>query len=484
MDASLRLESLSPAVLASLYTSCQLPSSPDTTGVQQPSLTCLIGSNSLLLLARHSIHSLHALIHRSFVLASFVCFVNVMSRLFSASVDDTPCSKGRYDATKSFPFRLSHTTSAIELRSHTGFAAPLRRQGHCLRSARRTGLSLPLGDISHNICYSTSKSGSACTPEPFPSLNASECEEGHQNVESVAEVYLSPPASESGDFVPSDVESLASQDLDSLPFPLNPVSLPNLNSNAVANQVYTPLTPSRRRPGVRNCSTPPATPDRYMSNRFSPQDASKTFRISKSPHKLSSRERLLRHPSATPDPFSPLIVPRRREAQNTTLVYRDALARPVRPRTIGVTNVLALPQDTLALQDRQVSAGAVWNVGGSTTATHSGPIRSISDGRGGFFSSGSNAPMFMSHFFDDDLLDHNMERMESRLAAALDIDLTSRVLNHSRLAPASRSASTGSVGIKRKAPYIQPRTDWRHGEWTQGGSQSRKSTQSLATQLP
>jgi len=33
-----------------------------------------------------------------------------------------------------------------------------------------------------------------------------------------------------------------------------------------------------------------------------------------------------------------------------------------------------------------------------------------------FSSSGSNAPMFMSHFFDDDfLLDHNMERMESGL---------------------------------------------------------------------
>ena len=101
-----------------------------------------------------------------------------------------------------------------------------------------------------------------------------------------------------------------------------------------------------------------------------------------------------------------------------------------------------------------------------------------------FSSSGSNAPMFTSHFFDDDLLDHSMERMESRLAAALDIDLTSRVLNNSRLSSTTRSASTSLIGVKRKAPYIEPRTHWKHGECTHGGSQSRKSTHPLVTPLP
>ena len=246
----------------------------------------------------------------------------------------------------------------------------------------------------------------------------------------------------------------------------------------------TPRTPGIRRHSTRNYLTPPVTPDRYISNRFSPQEASKSFRLSKSPHQLSSSERLLRHPSATPDPFGPLIVQRRREARDTTLVDRDDLAMRFRNRTMGITHVLALPRDTLALQNRQASAGAIWNVGGSTPATHSGPICSVSNGRGGFLSSGSNAPMFTSHFFDDDLLDHSMERMESRLAAALDIDLTSRVLNNSRLSPTTRSASTSSFGVKRKAPYTAPRTHWKHGEWTQGGSQSRKSTHPLVTPLP
>ena len=186
--------------------------------------------------------------------------------------------------------------------------------------------------------------------EPFPSLDASECDRCPPNVELAAEAYLSPPASESCDFIPSVVESHTSQDLNSLPLPLNPVSLPTSNSNAVTNQVDTPRIPGRRRHSTRNYLTPPVTPDRYISNRFSPQETSKSFRLSKSPHQLSSSERLLRYTSATPDPFGPLLVQRRREARDTTLVDRDVLAMRFRNRTMGITYVLALPQDTLALQ--------------------------------------------------------------------------------------------------------------------------------------
>ncbi|KAL2051117.1 hypothetical protein ABVK25_008546 [Lepraria finkii] len=63
--------------------------------------------------------------------------------------------------------------------------------------------------------------------------------------------------------------------------------------------------------------TPPVIPDPYISNRFSPQEVSESFRLSKPSHQLFSSERLLRHPSPTPDPFGPLIVQQRREARDT-----------------------------------------------------------------------------------------------------------------------------------------------------------------------
>ena len=400
-----------------------------------------------------------------------------MPHLWSASVDYAPCSTGSYDATKVFRPRFSHAASAIELRGPPYLeSAPSRfcqRKGG--RHARCSATSLPLGDITHNARRSPSKSESSGVLEPFPSLNSSECDDCNHNLQTAqaAEAYPSPPTSESGDFAPPMIDSYSSQDADPLPFPLSPAPLSSPNSTAVIDQMHSARTPCRRRLCAQHYLTPPTTPDRFISSRFRPQEASKTFRISKSPHQLSSSERLLRHPSATPDPFGPLIIQRRREAPNISFTNRDNQALRVRTRTMGLTNVLALPQDTLALQNRQASAGAVWNVGGSSAATQSGPIRSVSNGRGGFLSSGSNAPMFTSHFFDDDI-DHSMERMESRLAAALDIDLTSRVLGNPRESPTPRSASTSSVGVKRKIPDVEPRPRWAHGVWTRGESRSRE----------
>ena len=82
-----------------------------------------------------------------------------MPRLWSASVDDTPCSKASYDATEDFPSRLSHATSAMELRSHAESPAPPGRKSHGLQHPLRAASSLPLVDISHNARTSTSKSG-------------------------------------------------------------------------------------------------------------------------------------------------------------------------------------------------------------------------------------------------------------------------------------------------------------------------------------
>ena len=134
------------------------------------------------------------------------------------------------------------------------------------------------------------------------------------------------------------------------------------------------------------------------------------------------------------------------------------------------------PQDPLAVQNRQASAGAVWNVGGGAQETPSGPVRGISDGRGGFISSGSNAPMVTAHFFDDDAPDQDNNQLESRLAIALGIDQVCRTLDISRSPVQARSASTGSIGTKRRHSSDEPRTRWMYGQWDVEGAHLGKLT--------
>ena len=409
-----------------------------------------------------------------------------MPRLISASVDDSLYSADLLRASE-VPFaRLSHAVSAIELRGsrQPKFATARPRKCRGRRSLRATS-SLPLNETSNSACISISKSGQSGSEGQSPSSHASDY--GGSSIRSPdhglgngGDSYPSPPASEYD--VPStpSSESRICEDVDPSPFPLTPVPLLTF-SPTLATKGKAPRTPRGRSIGTTaGYRTPTTSPDRYISNRYTPQDASKTFRLSKSPQQLSSTEKLLRHPSATPDPFGPVNVRRIREARINASANAGPRAVQSPTRTIGTTNVQHPPQDPLAVLNRQASAGAVWNVGGGSQAASSGPVRGVSDGRGGFVSSGSNAPMFTSHFFDDDNLDEDNSQLESRLAVALDIDQTRRVLDLSRSPVQTRSVSTGSVGTKRKCPYVETRTRWMNGQWVQEGSQSRESAPFLA----
>ena len=399
-----------------------------------------------------------------------------MPRLLSDSLDETSYYTVNKGNTYAFHPRLSRTVSATDLR----YLAKLEQVlagAHKFKDFQynmRAADSTSPAHMTYNARRSASTSHTSGSSVSFPSVNDSSRNECHVAKPSTGAQLLSPTFN-AGKYASSEGERNLSYDADPLPFPLNPTPVSAHNRPGITNAMAALMKSSRRWPSGRHCWTPPSSPDRYISNRQKSQEASKTFRVSKSPHQLSSSERLLRHPSATPDPFGPLAVPRTRDHRTATSVAGDVQMLHSRPRTMGITNLLTVPQDTLVLQNRQVSAGGVWNVGGSNAATHSGPIRSISDGRGGFLSSGSNAPMYASHFYDEEILDHGSERMESRLAAALDIDLTSRVIDTSRTIRSNRSVSVNVAGVKRKSVNPNPRIYWRHGEWTQDGYQSRMS---------
>ena len=405
-----------------------------------------------------------------------------MPRIISASADDSLYSAHISRVSEIRSTRLPHAASAIELRGSRyptyATARPRKRKGR--RSLRATSSSLPLSDTSESSRESVSDfypSGSETRHLSFAAFeyNGSRVPSPCNGSCDGRSSYPSPPASESSVPSTSPKSSSIAETPSPSSFPLTPIPLLTLSPTIECNDGESPTRRGQGTGIIAGLRTPCTSPDRYISNRYAPQDPSAVFRLSKPPEQLSNTEKLLRHPSATPDPFSPLAVTRVRETRINASANADPRAFQSRPRTIGTTNVQHPPQDPLAAQNRQASAGSVWNVGGGSQASPSGPIRGISNGQGGFISSGSNAPMFTSHFFDDDTSESDNSQLEGRLAVALEIDQTSRVLNIARDPAQARSVSTGSIGVKRKYLDIESRTRWVNGQWVQDSLHSRKT---------
>lgn len=110
----------------------------------------------------------------------------------------------------------------------------------------------------------------------------------------------------------------------------------------------------------------------------------------------------------------------------------------------------------------------------ATSSPPSGPVQAISDGRGRTLGSGTNAPIYKTNFLVGNSNELDNELLEARIAVALEIDQTNRLLNTSRSPERGRSASCNLAGIKRKVPDKELRTRWLNGEWVQEYSPSRK----------
>ncbi len=408
---------------------------------------------------------------------------------FSDSILSKPRTRGFRSVTvqQRLPTTSSECSTGLDrnLRKAKSFFVPrkLRPEFSSSTTAASTttldSQHIPYLDINPELAYPTPPPSPS--PPPSPPLNPELA-------------YPSPPPSPplSPSLPPSSVilderdlvseshrPSPSSKEIYGTPFPLDPAEL---SDNQKLNHCNESLhwSPQHRHasPGSR---FPTPSPDRFIPVRRGSQDLSKTYRLSKSPERLTAQERRIRHHSASPNPFGSLQSRRtRNQRQGLAVNGSPALLNRARSRAIGTTNVTTLSQEPLSSQNRQISAGAVWNVGGGINPQHSfsGPVRAITNGRGGFFSSGSNAPVFASQFLNDLPPEQNMERMESRLYAALDIDQASRMLNFGPSLVQPRSVTTGSIGLKRKAPYVESRMVWKDEAWTEEGSSQRKRTSS------
>ena len=280
--------------------------------------------------------------------------------------------------------------------------------------------------------------------------------------------FPSPPASDDG--TPS---VKASKARDAFPFPLQPAPVSINLSPSRGRQYETP--PPRRRGVSRELRylTPPLSPDRYIPNRRSPDSSAKSFRFSKPSDQLTPIERLVRNQCASQDPFTTWSANSVWQDPPPTyeLHTRNSAPSPRRVATVAGSEIHGVRPGSIGIADRRPSAGAVWNVGGSA-APPSGPIAGIPNGRGGLLGSGTNAPMFTSRFFQTESADQSQERLEGRLAAALDIDQTSRTLSISRSPEAEVTGSPSRPGTRGPPSG----TIWRDGRWHNDDSQSGETS--------
>jgi hypothetical protein len=134
------------------------------------------------------------------------------------------------------------------------------------------------------------------------------------------------------------------------------------------------------------------------------------------------------------------------------------------PSFVHVTDALPRGTETGAprITPRQISAGAVWNVGGQVTAQITSP-RAIADGQGGLLSSSTHAPLHIAHFLDHDTPDQDLRRHEDRVALALGVDPATRILLNIRTEPSL--IPDDSVDVRSY--------NWRNNAWTLGFQQCK-----------
>ncbi|KAI1134276.1 WD40 repeat-like protein [Hypoxylon sp. FL0543] len=184
---------------------------------------------------------------------------------------------------------------------------------------------------------------------------------------------------------------------------------------------------------------PIESPDRFVPFRVPLGDR---FRATKQAHELSPSERLRRTDDAGSDVFC--FAPKR----STPVSSRWASRSDSNPRRVGT--VLGLH----SLEQRQVSNGAVWSVGGIAPG-------GVDDGHGRRVSSGTNARLYATPFSNArPKSEEDQEKHEGRLALALKIDRVQRILDFDGYSTFPRCKHKARP-LLRKAKTI-----WTGSEWS------------------
>lgn len=254
-------------------------------------------------------------------------------------------------------------------------------------------------------------------------------------------------------------------------FATNNLSLHELHNTSQISLTHSLLkenkitTPGPERGRTRNSDVPrakfrsPSSPDRFIPKREYMNPPSTPLRVNKHPHLLSPRERFLRRRVPGHDPFLPTL----RRPPN--FPGQESIPTRLRQRPHQrpglVTGSMFLGGDRTNFL-RQVSSGSVWGVGGilaipvDSTAIVSNSSRNDS-GRS------TTAPNYVARFLPKRTAADDHNKHESRLALALEIDPTGRLLETSVACPKSH-IRLASAFHERYAPFVWKDNAWKKAE--------------------
>ncbi|KAF1836001.1 meiosis-specific APC/C activator protein AMA1 [Decorospora gaudefroyi] len=202
------------------------------------------------------------------------------------------------------------------------------------------------------------------------------------------------------------------------------------------------------------------TPDRFIACRRPPTVARESFELNNPLERRNKEQMTHRGTRQGADAFSRRL--RRSGRLNEELRgLRDAHS-VISGRANSNRRNVNFRRSSIPLGARQISAGAVWNVGGPSAVSDT--VVAVSTGRGSMLGSGTNAPLYKSAFLNRADPEAELEAYEQRLALALDVDQTDRILQHSS-SPASQSPPYSCAASQAK--HV-----WRDGAWIKDGVHS------------
>jgi hypothetical protein len=196
-------------------------------------------------------------------------------------------------------------------------------------------------------------------------------------------------------------------------------------------------------------------PDRFIHCRRPPAVTRESFELSKPIERVQISRRGY---WVGGDPFSHRV--RRSDRLNAELRgLREAHAIITgRPGGNVRSSGLRLRNSSLVTAARQISAGAVWNVGGTSAVGDT--VAAVPTGNGGMLGSGTTAPLYTCTFLNRADPEAELEAYERRLALALEVDQTDRILQHTPLPSIYPGARHNN------APPYKPHF-WRDSAWAQ-----------------
>jgi len=157
-----------------------------------------------------------------------------------------------------------------------------------------------------------------------------------------------------------------------------------------------------------------------------------------------------------PDPFGPVPARSLRMAEQYATIRSPAPP----PHPVGTATRVT---DASAPPVRAPSLGTVWTVGGALVTEG---VASITNGRGGRITSGTNAPHYTADFIRKNAMTEDEVTHSKRLALAMDIDQNAKMMvQSSPTTPASHSGSEPSPNCKSRV--------WKDGIWQQAGVMTR-----------